>query len=427
MQSDCTNQIQRLLEIAPDLKSLDLFQQYETLYVDFSQYVCILQGVTNLVLGGGITFPARRSKGPIVTFTALSHLTLLLSSRTRNVCVSILESLSSNVPTILCVKTDENLSQEELEPLSKACLTFHGSKASTLPSFCRLVCATSLRADKIHIARVLLTLTSNASTELNHSFEPGHQSPFVDFLRPLPLESIEEIELIGPNHPNLLSSLRDSFTGVNTLILNNVGEASVRSTIENPWVPYDEAMQCTSSPFPPDLRALVLRNYSAELLPLRFIFKSFAVLCCADLPRPQLVIEGPIPPEFDPNTLLSSGLIDDVDAPANVLSTWDEEEELSEWGSQSDQSYDSEEDEEELKSTGQDTGVRPSHWILSPDAPLLSPDYYHLDTFFSEEDIGPEYDSDYIPSDEEQGANEENMDKVEASSVNSEQPLLITP
>ncbi|KAH8823940.1 hypothetical protein DL96DRAFT_1558802 [Flagelloscypha sp. PMI_526] len=392
----------------------------------------LVNSLQDLVLGGNFAVPRESLKCPRVTFRILSSLTLRFTPFRFNNIIQALGDISSNVPTVLTLEIAEKLSETQVKALSAACLMFHTFNS---PVIFDSVISLADNQDKIgqrvsvfvnwnghrfkqtlYANLTLLSSATGSRTELwvenFRSVSPEH------FMLELPLHEIKTIELNGPSQGNLLGKLHKSFTQVHTVILTEMNRFS------GPWNPIDPISKIPACPYPPNLKTVILRNCASSTFPNSQFLRTFVILYCDDRPLSRLVIEGTTSPNFNPWPLVHLGLVDQVEAPISFPWNEEEEEELSDWGSQSAISEDSESGDGD-EDDGSDDPLSTT-WVLSPEAPRLYAseppessdgeseesaisDYYVDDMFHSWEDgiRDVERDLDYVPSEREDSSSHE--------------------
>ncbi|KAH8823876.1 hypothetical protein DL96DRAFT_1615753 [Flagelloscypha sp. PMI_526] len=423
--------INSLLPSIKHLISLELVPERNSLTIDFSAFPSLLYSVECLVLGGRIEVPQKSSERPRVTFHRLSALTLRFVSSWCTHAVRSLEDLSSMVPTFLTLEAAGSIGQSDVIELSTACLMFHRSRIpaifDTITSHADTIGKTVSKLSSFvkdygnsepytWMLQANLILTASAAASRTELWVQNFTSVSSEsFVMGLPLHEIKYIEFIGPSHPTLFAGLRRDLTQVHTLILTEI-----EPTIGN-WMPVDPVSKFPGCPYPINLETLVLRNCTSQKFPGYTLFRTLAIPFCDNQPMPRLVIEGVTSPDFDPWPLADMGLVGQVVAPGP--SHWNEEEELSDWGSQSIPSEDSESDEEESQGFSNPLSTT---WVLTADAPLLDDfeatessddesnmsDYsnYYICDMFHEWNVrlrDADGDSDYVPSENESSSKDD--------------------
>ncbi|KAH8827544.1 hypothetical protein DL96DRAFT_1599401 [Flagelloscypha sp. PMI_526] len=334
-----------------------------------------------LVLKGKIWFENTPTSHSL-SFPILSELTIALPFQSSPVSIcTIIEAIRSQVPTKLIVEVPENpdILGNKPEKISAACHAFHAT-------FAEKGSIQSLQCVRAHLVlpyewqdyrhsefTIKLTLASNVGYSTTFYMRDNDPSPMI--LQGLNLDTVEEIQLDGHSHTSVFMFEDYVFPNVHTIIFS--GFAVMDDNLRK------QSNKGTAAFRLPHLHSIVMKDCSSGWFPLVGFLKSLYQFGEEYQSRPKLVIEGMMSHNFDPFPLEYLGYVTRVEFLNGFQSSWNEEDELSDWDAYSEvdvfeesDSHDEEGnelkcgeegDEGEEAESDSDIGT----WLLSPDVPLL--------------------------------------------------------
>ncbi|KAH8827545.1 hypothetical protein DL96DRAFT_1814912 [Flagelloscypha sp. PMI_526] len=373
--------LESILQNSPKLVELNLIGggQFNIAFPTQLGESTFLSSLKCLILKGEIQFgnvPSYHS----LSFPVLSELTVALTFRSgpASTC-TIIEAICSKVPTNLSVEVPQNsgIAGNSLEKISAACQTFHASFVEKGPIHslqclrAYLVLPYEWQSHRYDEFTIKLTLASKSG--YSTTFYMTDDDSFTITLQGVNLSAVEEIQLSGYSHTHIFMFEEYDFPKVRTIIFS---EFSIQS--------YSIREHTTAFRLP-SLHSIVLRDCSNGSFPVAGFLKALYQFGENQQSLPKLVIEGTMPPNFDPIPLEHLNYVTHIEVPSDFHSSWNEDDEISDWDAFSEpdvleesDSYDTakngplcdgkeDEDEDEDAEDNSDVGT----WLLSPDVPLL--------------------------------------------------------